>query len=114
SPHLCLYDAILWRAQHARRIKRDSSGTALVIVGGAAVDPKACETALRDPLASVELAQENLHLIAPHIKFAGTVLDAHTLAVDGYFLKENIRALAVSFPKQSSQPPPGGTDIAPR
>ena len=72
------------------------------------------DKALRDPLASVELAQENLQLIAPHVKFAGTVLDAQKLAVDVYFLEENIRELAVSLPKSNSQPPPGGTGIVPR
>jgi hypothetical protein len=114
SPQLCLYDAILWRAQYARKFKSESPGTALVIVGAAAVDQAACEKALRDPLASVELAQENLHLIAPHVKFAGTVLDARKLAVDVYFLEENIRELAATLPKSNNQPPAGGTDIVPR
>jgi hypothetical protein len=115
SPQFCLYDAILSRAQHARRAKQGSSSTALVIVGAAAVDQTACEHALRDPLASVELAQENLHLIAPHVKFAGATIPAQKLAVDVYFLEENIRELAVSLPSHGSPPPPptGGTGIAP-
>src|SRR6516165_6516054 len=114
SPQFCLYDAILWRAQHARRVKIASSGTALVIVGAAAVDQTACEKALRDPMASVELAQENLHLIAPHVKFAGATIPAQKLAVDVYFLEENIRELAPTLPKQSSPPPSSGTSIAPQ
>jgi hypothetical protein len=115
SPPQCLYDAILWRAKDARRLKRESSGTALVIVGTSAVNQEACQQALRDPLASVELAQENLHLIAPHVKFAGTVLNVQKLAVDVYFLEENIRELAPTLPKQESPPPTGGgTGIVPQ
>src|SRR5262249_33568294 len=49
SPDLCLYDAILARAQR-------SSCTALTIVGAEAVNNTACAAALRDPLASVEMA----------------------------------------------------------
>jgi hypothetical protein len=113
SPQLCLYDAILWRAQYARRNKQDSASTALVIVGASAVDQTACEKALRDPMASVALAQENLHIIAPHIKFAGVNIPPQKLAVDVYFLEENIRELSATLPKGSSEPPSAGTGIAP-
>jgi hypothetical protein len=114
SPQLCLYDAILSRAQHARRSKGESSSTALVIVGASAVDRTACEKALRDPMASVELAQENLHLIAPQVKFAGTPIAPQKLAVDVYFLEENIRELSASLPGQSGPPPAAGTDVVPQ
>jgi hypothetical protein len=100
SPELCLYDAILARARHARVSRRDCPAKALVIVGAGAVDEAACEAALQDPLASVETAEENLHLIAPRVQFDGTVIPANKLVVDVWFLKENIHELAVTLPKQ--------------
>lgn len=93
-PELCLYDAILWRAEPARASHQNPTATALVIVGAAAVDQPGCKAALRDPLASVEMAQENLDLIGPRVRFGGALIAAEKLALDVYFLEENIRVLA--------------------
>jgi hypothetical protein len=114
SPELCLYDAILSRARHARTSSKGSSATALVIVGAEAVDQAACERALQDPLASVDMAEQNLHLIAPRVTFDGTVIAAKKLAVDVWFLKENIRELAVTLPRHDRHRHGGGTGIVPR
>jgi hypothetical protein len=97
APEFCLYDAILWRAHPARGSHQVSSGRALVIVGAAAVDQARCQEALRDPLASVEVAQENLRLIAPRVKFDGAQIALAKLELDVLFLKENILALAASL-----------------
>jgi hypothetical protein len=86
-PDLCLYDAILARA-------RRSSCTALTIVGAEAVDNTACAAALRDPLASVEMAAENIDAIAPHVKLDGKPVNSRKLAFDVAFLHEAIEELA--------------------
>jgi hypothetical protein len=110
SAALCLYDAVLARARHARSSRAGSSATALVIIGIELVNEAACDAALRDPLASVDMAEQNLHLIAPHVKFDGTVIPASKLAVDVYFLKENIYELSAMLPKRGGNKR-GGTDM---
>jgi hypothetical protein len=115
SPGLCLYDAILFRARHARTAHQDSPATALVIVGAEAVDQAACERALQDPLASVEMAEHNLHLIAPHVKFStAPSFPRKRLAVDVWLLKENIRELAVTLPGHDRSRRGGGRGLAPQ
>jgi len=114
APELCLYDAILSRAGHARRSRQASSATALIIVGADAVDQAACERALHDPLASVEMAEQQLHVIAPRVTFDGTVIPAKKLAVDVWFLKENIHELSATLPRRDRNRRGDGTDIVPR
>ena len=97
SPQFCLYDAILWRAHRARPSQKISTSRALVIVGAASVDQARCQEALRAPLASVEVAQENLRLIAPRVKFDGAQIALEKLELDVVFLKENIRVLAANL-----------------
>src|SRR5262249_8938418 len=67
-PELCLYDAILLRAKGASYkpppSQRRSNSTALVIYGTEAVDREACQAALRDPLASVAVAVQQVGVIA--------------------------------------------------
>ncbi len=113
APELCLYDAILARAQPARASRKNSSAMALVIVGAAAVDQSECEKALQDPIASVEMAEENLHLIAPWVMYAGSVIPAQKLAVDVWFLRENIRELSATLPKQDGRRRSDGTSMTP-
>ncbi len=112
-PAFCLYDAILWRAHAARPGKQESSSRALVIVGAAVVDRAGCEGALRDPLASVEMAQANLGVIAPYVEFGGAVIAREKLAVDIYFLRENIVELAAGLPGQERRRGEG-TGLTPR
>src|SRR5207253_361448 len=113
SPELCLYDAILSRARYARTSQGDSKATALVIIGADAVNQQACNRALRDPLATVEIAEQNLHLIAPRVTFDGTLIQPQKLAVDVWFLKENIRELAVTLPGSDQHGRSAGTGIVP-
>jgi len=96
EPDLCLYDAILARAQ------RSSSSTALTIIGGEAVDRGACQQALRDPLASVTVAAHNIEVLAPHIKLAGKPINSRKLAFDLAFLHEAIEELAEKIAGRSS------------
>ncbi len=96
-PDFCLYDAILARAQGAPRRPAStstSSSTAIVIVGAEAVNKKACEAALRDPLASVEMALENVHTIAPSITLENVPITQQKLTFDIMWLKEAIEDLA--------------------
>src|SRR5262249_54321421 len=75
DPNLCLYDAILARAHR-------SSSTALTIIGADAVDRTACAAALRDPLASVQMAAQNIELIAPYVKLDGKSINPRKLVFD--------------------------------
>jgi hypothetical protein len=87
QPDLCLYDAILERADR-------SSSTALTIVGAEAVDRSACAAALRNPFASVDMAAQNIETIAPHVKLDGKPINPRKLAFDVAFLREAIEELA--------------------
>jgi hypothetical protein len=84
NPDLCLYDAIVARAQK-------SSSTALVIVGAEAVDGPACLRALKDPMASIDAATENFAVIAPHVKYSGVTVNPQKLALDLAFLEDYLR-----------------------
>jgi hypothetical protein len=50
-------------------------------------------------MASVETAEQNIDRIAPHVRFGGTTIAPEKLAVDMWFLRENIRELSVLPPK---------------
>jgi hypothetical protein len=96
DPTLCLYDAILARAYGASRRPPSggrTSSAALIIVGADAVNPEACEAALRNPLRSVRRALRNTHVIAPQIRLGDTFLSAEKLQVDLEWLGENIETL---------------------
>src|SRR5262249_55214802 len=64
NPNLCLYDAILERAQYAtsaykpQPTKRGTPSTALVIRGTEALDREACKNALIDPWPSYVMVVE--------------------------------------------------------
>jgi hypothetical protein len=94
---LCLYDAILARARGASRqpsATSRGSSTAIVIVGAELVDNKACEAALKDPLASVEMAFKNIHTIASNIYLDRVPITQQKLTFDLMWLKEAIVELA--------------------
>jgi hypothetical protein len=91
-PELCLYDAILERAQR-------SNSTALTILGAEVVDRKACKAALREPLVTVDVAEHNLEVLAPHVKLGGITINARKLAFDLAFLHEAIVELCERLAK---------------
>jgi curved DNA-binding protein CbpA len=119
DPTLCLYDAILARAQGASRkpssskksSSKKSSSHALVIIGADDVDRDACKDALRNPLASVEMAVENIYLIAPQIELESASVTQQKLAFDLTWLREAILALAEKTAKRASGIGGGGTRI---
>jgi DnaJ domain len=114
DPQLCLYDAILARAQGASRkpsSSRKSPTHALVIIGADDVDRDACREALRNPLASVEMAVENIHLIAPQIKLDSATVTQQKLAFDLTWLNEAIVALAEKTATRDGGSGGGGTGM---
>jgi hypothetical protein len=84
SPELCLYDAVVARAQK-------SKSTALVIKGADAVDGEACRRALKNPMASIDAARQNFAVLAPHVKHAGIAVNPQKLEVDIAFLEDYIK-----------------------
>jgi hypothetical protein len=95
-PELCLYDAILERAQR-------STSTALTILGAEDVDRKACTAALRDPLISVEVAEHNIEILAPFVKLAGKPINIRKLTFDLAFLHEAIEELVERIAERSAK-----------
>jgi hypothetical protein len=91
-PELCLYDAILERAQR-------STCTALTILGAEIVDRKTCKAALREPLITVEVAEHNVEALAPLVKLGGKPMSARKLAFDLAFLHEAIAELSERLAK---------------
>jgi hypothetical protein len=113
APELCLYDAVLSRASFAHVSREDSRCTAVVIVGADLIDEAACLRALQDPLATVDMAEEKLDVIAPSVKFGGASIPPNKLGLDVWFLREHIRELSAMLRKRNGQSPSQGTGIAP-
>jgi hypothetical protein len=80
NPSLCLYDAILERAQYStssykpHTSKRSGSSRALVIRGTDRVDKEACRKALIDPWPSYAMVVEKFGEIAPQVQFQGKTI----------------------------------------
>jgi molecular chaperone DnaJ len=99
NPRLCLYDAILERAQSAtssykpQPTKRHAPSTALVIRGTDLVDKEACLQALRDPWPSYAMVVERFREIAPHVKFQGETIQLELFRHDIAWLQMHMEDL---------------------
>jgi hypothetical protein len=99
NPTLCLYDAILERAQYAtssykpHTSKRRSASTALVIRGTDVVDGEACRKALRDPWPSYAMVVEKLEEIAPQVQFQGETIHLELFQHDIAWLQMHMEDL---------------------
>jgi hypothetical protein len=104
NPALCLYDAILERAQNAtssykpHTSKRRSASTALVIRGTDVVDREACRKALRDPWPSYAMVVEKLGEIAPQVQFQGETIQLELFQHDITWLQMHIEDLIEKCP----------------
>jgi len=99
NPTLCLYDAILERAQYAtfsykpHKSKRRAPSTALVIRGIDVVDKEACRKALMDPWPSYAMVVEKLAEIAPQVKFQGETIQPELFKHDINWLRMHMEDL---------------------
>jgi hypothetical protein len=99
NPNLCLYDAILERAQYATSAykahpsKRGAPSTALVIRGTEAVDREACKKALIDPWPSYTMVIEKFAEIAPHVQFQGKTIQLELFKHDIAWLHMHMKDL---------------------
>jgi hypothetical protein len=99
NPTLCLYDAILERAQcatsaykpHTR--KRGTPSTALVIRGTDVVDREACKQALIDPWPSYAMVVDRFAEIAPQVKFQGATIQLELFKHDIAWLHMHMKDL---------------------
>jgi hypothetical protein len=99
NPNLCLYDAILERAQYAtsaykpHATKRGTPSTALVIRGTEAVDREACKKALIDPWPSYTMVIEKFAEIALHVQFQGKTIQLELFQHDIAWLHMHMKDL---------------------
>jgi hypothetical protein len=99
NPTLCLYDAILERAQYAtssykpHTSKRRAPSTALVIRGTDLVDREACRKALIDPWPSYAMVIEKFGDIAPQVQFQGKTLQRDLFKHDISWLRMHMEDL---------------------
>jgi len=99
NPNLCLYDAILERAQCATSAykphptKRVVPSTALVIRGTDVVDREACKKALIDPWPSYTMVIEKFAEIAPQVKFQGETIQLELFKHDIAWLHLHMKDL---------------------
>ena len=99
NPTLCLYDAILERAQYATSSykphpsKRRAPSTALVIRGTDVVDREACRKALVDPWASYAMVVERFREIAPQVQFQGETIQREMFRHDISWLQMHMEDL---------------------
>jgi hypothetical protein len=99
NPTLCLYDAILERAQYATSSykphpsKRRAPSTALVIRGTDVVDKEACRRALIDPWPSYAMVVERFGEIAPQVQFQGTTIHLELFKHDIAWLQMHMEDL---------------------
>jgi hypothetical protein len=95
-PELCLFDAILARAQEAPYTpdpSKLSDSKVLVIIGADKIDRQACRAALSDPMASVAQAKKMLQKTRLHVTMRGEAISNHMLAFSLAWVTENIRFL---------------------
>jgi hypothetical protein len=74
DPELCLFDAILARAQEAPYTpdpSQPADSRELVIIGADKIDREACRAALSDPMASVDQAKKMLQKHRLHVTLRG-------------------------------------------
>jgi hypothetical protein len=96
NPNLCLYDAILERAQYATSAynphpsKRGAPSTALVIRGTDVVGREACKKALIDPYVMVV---EKFTEIAPQVQFQGKMIQLELFKHDIAWLHMHMKDL---------------------
>jgi len=99
NPTLCLYDAILERAQYAtssykpHTSQRRAPSTALVIRGTNVVDNEACRKALMDPWASYAMVVEKIKEIAPQVQFQGKTIQLELFIHDISWLQMHMEDL---------------------
>jgi hypothetical protein len=99
NPALCLYDAILERAQYASSSykphpsKRRAPSTALVIRGADKVDREACRKALIDPWSSYAMVVEKFREIAPQLQFQGERIQPELFKHDVSWLQMHMEDL---------------------
>jgi hypothetical protein len=99
NPRLCLYDAILERAEYAtsaykpHSAKRGTPSTALVIRGTEVVDRESCKKALIDPWPSYLMVVEKFAEIAPQVKFQGETIQLELFKHDIAWLHMHMKDL---------------------
>jgi DnaJ domain len=99
NPALCLYDAVLERAQYAtsaykpQQSKRGTPSTALVIRGTDVVDTEACKKALIDPWPSYVMVVEKFAEIATQVQFQGKVIQLELFKHDIAWLHMHMKDL---------------------
>jgi hypothetical protein len=99
NPTLCLYDAILERAQYAtssykpHTSQRRAPSTALVIRGTNVVDKEACRKALIDPWPSFAMVVEEFKEIAPQVQFQGKTIQLELFKHDISWLQMHMEDL---------------------
>jgi DnaJ domain len=96
DPELCLFDAILARAQEAPYTPDPSklSGCSeLVIIGADKIDRAACRAALCDPMASVDQAKKMLQRNRLRVRLHGEAISEQMLAFSLSWVTENIEFL---------------------
>lgn len=125
NPELCLFDALVSRARRYFKtistlpaladIKQFSSQLvntrALCIIETAPVDEEACETALRNPNASIAMALAKVKAIAPRVVFNGAAVNPEMLKSDIEFFYEYIRDdLMPNLRGRSARPDDGSAE----
>jgi hypothetical protein len=99
NPTLCLYDAVLQRAQYAttsykpHTSQRRAPSTALVICGTNVVDKESCRKALMDPWPSYAMVVEKFEEIAPQVLFQGETIQRELFIHDISWLSMHMEDL---------------------
>jgi hypothetical protein len=99
NPTLCLYDAILERAQYAtssykpHTSQRRAPSTALVIRGTNFVDKEACRNALIAPWSSFAMVLEKFEEIAPQVQFQDKTIQLELFKHDISWLQMHMEDL---------------------